>query len=303
MTIGSIALPRIVRSQTLTTIKFGGSPFGETYYLPYFANDQGFFAKYGLQIEFANFTGAGLIIQAALANAIDVGQCDVLGAANAYLRGFPLAYFSGGGIYDTNNPTTMLCTLPDSPIRTAKDLEGQAVGVPVLASISGLGVKAWITANGADLAKVKLFELTYSSMVPAMQRKDLAAGLFGEPNLAQVRLNNSVRVLAKPYDTVAKRFFVSATFASRPWLAANPDVARRLARALDEAARWANAHHAESAPTVSKGTGIPLETVQAMTRASFAPLDARFVQPVIDAALKYGQIQKPVRPDEIIAKI
>jgi len=302
---GGLALSRTrpASAQALTTIRFGGSPFGETYYLPYFASDLGFFARAGLQVEFSNFTGAGLIIQAALGNAIDVGQCDVLGAANVYNRGFPLAYFAGGGMYSSDGPTTMLCTLPDSPIRTAKDLEGGAIGVPVLASISGLGVKAWLTANGADLNQIKFYELTYATMVPAMQRKDIVAGLFGEPNLTQVQGDKSVRILARPYDAIAKTFFVAATFASRPWLSANPDLARRVAQALDDAARWANAHHTESAVTVAKGTGIPLDIVNRMTRVRFGLLDARYVQPVLDAALKYKQLQKSVSAGDIMAKI
>ena len=258
----------------------GGSPFGETYYLPYFAAEQGFFARNGVKAEFSNFTGGTLITQAVLANALEVGQCDVLSAANAHNRGFSLGYFAGGGIYDSTNATTKLCTLPDSPIRTAKELEGQAVGVPVLASISGLGVMAWLVSNGAVLSKVKLYELTYSSMVQAMQRKDLAEALIGEPNLGKVQTDKSVRILAHPYDAVAKNFMISGTFATRAWIEANLDTARKLARALDDTVKWANTHQVESAPIVAKGTGIPLETVSTMARAKFAQLDARYVQPV-----------------------
>jgi NitT/TauT family transport system substrate-binding protein len=291
------------RAQTLTTVRYGSAPAGETYYLPHFAAEQGFFARVGLKIEFTNFAGASPIISAVLANALDVGQCDALGAANAFNRGFPIAYFGGGGVYDGNNASTLLCTLPDSPIRTARDLEGQAISLPVLASVSGLALNAWLVSNGAAASKVKFYELTYSSMVQAMQRGDIAAALISEPVLAQARAAKSIRILAQPFDAIARSFLISGTFATRAWISANLDVARKIAGALNEAVPWANTHHAESAVIVSKGTGIPLETVKTMTRARFGQLDPRLVQPVLDTALKLKQIQKRVDVANIMVQV
>jgi ABC-type nitrate/sulfonate/bicarbonate transport system substrate-binding protein len=72
------------------SIRFGYSLAGESYYQPYYAAEQGLFRRAGLNVELVNFATSGAIIQAALANAIDVGFCDVPGAANAYIRGFPI---------------------------------------------------------------------------------------------------------------------------------------------------------------------------------------------------------------------
>jgi NitT/TauT family transport system substrate-binding protein len=294
--------PLAAGAQTVA-VRFGYSQAAESYYQPYYADDQGFFKRAGLNIELVNFPTSGAIIAAALGNAIDVGLCDVPGAANAYQRGFPIAYFAGGAIYETDNAGTLLCTLPDSPIRVAKDLEGQSVGVAVLASVSSLGVRAWLESNGADVAKVKLFELPFPTMFAAMQRKDLAAALIAEPTLSGLLQRKDVRVVARAFDAIAKAFFISACFSTRPWLAANPDVARRIAAALNETARWANAHRPETATIVSKGSGIPLEVVTTMVRVRFAPLDAGLVQPVLDAAARYRQIPKPTAAAEILARV
>lgn len=297
----AVARPTPASAQT-APIRFGYSLAGESYYLPLYAEQLGFFKQAGLAIELVNFATSGAIIAAALGNAIDVGFCDVPGAANAFNRGFPIAYFAGGAVYETNNAATLLCVLPDSPIKTAKDFEGQSIGVAVLASVSSLGVNAWLDSNGADVSKVKLYELPFASMAAALQRKDLAGAFIAEPVLSQVLAGKDVRVLAHAYDAIAKTFFISATFATKPWIAANRDAARRIAQVIDQAAVWANAHRAETAPIVSNGSRIPLDIVKGMTRIRYLPLDAALVQPVIDAGVRFRQIAKPVNAADILVR-
>lgn len=282
-------------------IRLGYSTAGEGFYEPLYASDQGLFAKAGLDVELIRIQTSTALIQGALANAIDVGYCDAPGAANAVIRGFPLAFIAGGALYETGNAGTLLCTLPESPVRSAKDLVGQSIGVIVLGSVSSLGVTAWLQENGVDPASVKLYELPFTTMVAALRRGAIAAALVAEPVLSQALGRKEVRVLAHAYDAIAKSFFISACFSTRPWIAANPDAARRLAAALEEGGRWANGHHAQTASIVATGSSIPIEVVRAMVRLRFAPLEGRFVQPVLDAAARYHLISRPVSAAEIIA--
>jgi NitT/TauT family transport system substrate-binding protein len=288
-------------AQSAAPIRLGYSSAGEGFYEPLYASEQGLFAKAGLNVELIRIQTSTALIEAALANAIDVGFCDAPGAANAYIRGFPIAFMAGGALYETNNAGTLLCTLPESPIRSAKDLVGQSIGVIVLGSVSSLGVTAWLEANGVDLSSVKLFELPFTTMVPALRRGTIAAALIAEPALSQALGRKDVRVLAHAYDAIAKSFFIAACFSTRPWIAANPDAAHRLAATLDEAGRWANGHHPETAAIVSQGSGIPLDVVRGMVRLRFAPLEARFIQPVLDAAARYHLISRPTSAADILA--
>jgi NitT/TauT family transport system substrate-binding protein len=294
------AAPRPARAQAVT-VRLATSPFADSYLLPNYAFEQGFFKNAGINIEFANFPSAGAVGAALAGNAVDVAHADAIIVANAYNRGLPWQLFAGGGLYSGDAPTTLLCVAPTSPVRTAKDLEGKQVGVVSLASISALGVKSWLESNGANLANVKFFEINYATMVPALNRGDLAAAFIAEPFLSELR--KDVRVLASAYDAIARAFFISTTFSTRQWLADNAATARKFAQVLDETVRWANSHHDDTAVIVSKATKLSLDTVHRMTRVRYAALDTKLVQPILDSALKYKSIEKAVNAGDLVAKL
>jgi NitT/TauT family transport system substrate-binding protein len=218
---------------------------------------------------------------------------------NAVNHGLPYGFFAGGSFYSTNAPTTVLCVAKNSPIRSAKDLEGQAIAVVALTSISSLSVQEWLRQNGADLTKIKLFETPFSTMAPALERGTVAAAFIAEPFLSGAK--TEIRWLAKTYDAIAKQFYIQAWFTSRDFLAKDPETGRRLLRAVYESARWSNAHHDASAAILSKYSKLPVERIESMTRAVFATsLDPRMMQPVLDVAARYKLIEKPLSARDLV---
>lgn len=293
--------PRGAGAQAADALRFATAPSGESYLLPVYALESGIFEKHGLAVTIVSLGTAGAIATAVVAGAADAGVVDPILVANAHNHGVPMAFFAGGGLYRSDVPTTMLCTGLKSRLASAKELEGQSVGVISLSSISALGVKTWLAAGGADLDKIKFFEIPYSSMPAALNKGDLAAAFIGEPFLYAVK--NDVRVLAHAYDAMAKTFEINGCFAKRAWLADNAALAKRLVAALDEAAGWANGHLDDSAAITAKYNALPLETARGMTRVRFAPLDPKLLQPVLDAAYRYKSIDKPVMAADIVVRL
>jgi len=293
------ALP--ARAQTTPTIRIGWLP-SENAVQPFYAVDQGFLARAGLNAELTIFANSQAISNAVAANAIDVGAADMIQVANGFIHGIPFSFFAGGAIYSSTAPTLQLLVAKDAPYKTAKDLEGQSVAVIALNSISAISLQEWLHVNGADVSKVKIFEAPFTLMLPGLQRGTFAAALFAEPFVTSAM--PECRVLGKTYDVVADRFYILSWFASRPWLKTNPDTAKRFASAIYETARWANAHRNESATILSGVTKVPVETIRAMNRASFATsLDAKLMQPVLDIAYRYRAIDKPVTAADLIQAI
>jgi ABC-type nitrate/sulfonate/bicarbonate transport system substrate-binding protein len=69
-----------------------------------------------------------------------------------------------------------------------------------------------------------------------------------------------------------------------------------------ETAHWANAHHAETAKVLAPLTGIEPATVAVMGRAVYGDtLIASQMQPVIDVAVKYGQLKEPLNASAIVS--
>ena len=299
------ALPALrataVRAQAGPPIRLGGSAT-DLYVEPFLALDGGFFAKAGLDVTVTALANGGAIAAAVAGGALDAGLADMIQIANAANRGLPFAFFAGSGLYSSEVPILALCVAKNGPVKAAKDLEGQTVALVALKSITEAAVREWLRANGADVAKIKFFEMPYAEMAPALTRGALAAAFLGEPFLSAAK--DDVRILGRSYDAVAPSFYISAWFASRDWIGKNPDLVRRLTQALYDTARWANGHHAETAPILAKYAKLDLSRIRAMNRTRYATsLDPKLMQPVLDVAVTYQLIAKPMRASDLIAKV
>ncbi|HEY5349664.1 MAG TPA: hypothetical protein VIJ64_08020, partial [Candidatus Lustribacter sp.] len=112
------------------------------------------------------------------------------------------------------------------------------------------------------------------------------------------------RVLANSYDTVAEHFILNAFYARHDWLTDNPDLAHRLAAALYDAARWANAHHADTLAILVKYGKLDPDKLANVRRATYATsFDAALLRPVLDIGLKYKVIDKVPTSSDMIAGI
>jgi NitT/TauT family transport system substrate-binding protein len=299
--LAAAATARAAGAQTLPTIRicvFNVDSYAE----PMYALEQGFLAKAGIGLELVSLPSAGAIGQAVTSGVLDVGMGDPVQVANPYLAGVQMAFFGGSALYTSAAPTTLLVVDKNSSIRGAKDFEGQAIAVVALASISSLAVREWLQDNGADQSKVRIIELPFAAMVAALGRGTIAGALLAEPFLSAGR--NETRVLSKAFDAIAKSFYISSFFAQRDWIAKNRELARRFMAVMYDTARWANVHHAESAPILSKYSKLDVERIEAMTRISYATaFDPGLVQPVLDIAYKYKQLAQRVNARDIMTQI
>ena len=114
----------------------------------------------------------------------------------------------------------------------------------------------------------------------------------GDPIKTQRKAD--VELLANAFAAIAPRWTEGAYVSSKAWVTANPDAAHRFVQAMVEAARWTNAHPAESATMLAPLAGVDAAVFMAMPRAIQGDaLDAQLLQPPIDIAFKYGQLKAP----------
>ena len=267
---------------------------------PFFGLESGAFERAGLSVEVTTLSSGGTQVQACAGDNIDVGVADVIQITNAINAGIPLAVFAGAALYSSDAPTTALLVARDGPIVSAKDFEGKAIALNSLHSLSEIATREWLRQNGADPALVKFLEISGSAMIESVVRGTVAGGLPGEPHLTIGK--DRLRLLAKPYDVVAKVFPIAVFFARRNWLTGNPDVSRRLTAAIYETARWANGHPDASALIVEKHAKLDAALVHRMTRARYATaLEPQSLQPVVDIAAKYKAVKQPIAAADLVA--
>ena len=266
----------------------------------FYAQDMGFFTKAGIQVDIQTAANGGAAAAAVAGNAVDIGYSDMVSIATAFGKGLPFVVVAGGGMHEATAPTNLLMVSANSPIRSAKDLNGKIVAGSGLGTISGFGPRAWIEANGGDLSTVKFVELPFPQMQPALDAGRVDVITIAEPFLSAAR--KTERIIGAPYDAIAKEFLVSAYFTTSTWAKANPDVLKRFISAIHEASVWANANHAKSAEILLKYAKMDPDLAAAMVRTKYdEQLTTAFLQPVINVAAKYGKFP-PFPADELIYK-
>ena len=295
------ATPHRSSAQAGVPIRIGATP-SDSYAEPLFLDAAGALQRAGIAAEVTMFANVGALVQGLLAGAIDAGPVDMLQVAGMHNHGLPYAFFAGGGLYSSAAPTTALTVARESPVRKAADLNGASVAVVSLGSLSEVVTKNWLVHNGGNIASMKFIELPASATIPTLLRGTVAAAFVGEPFLSQAK--DQIRWLGRAMDTIAPSFYINAWCASRAWIDRNGDAAHRFEQALSATARWANAHHAESAALLAKASKIDLDTIRAMNRVTWATaLEPHRMQPVLDAALPFGIIDRPTAATDLIVKV
>ncbi len=267
---------------------------------PYYAQDQGMFAKAGLQAEIQSLSTQASLA-ALIGNSLEFANSDLVPIANARSRGLDVIVVAAGAHYDAKVPTIALITAANSPYRTAADLRGQVVGTPSLNSGPSIAVQEWLKKNGVDASAVKLIEIPLPAANAALARGTIAAALNGEPFLSEAK--GEVRILGYPYSAIADQFYTGIWVARATWADQNPAIVRKFIDVTYQSARWANTHQPDSGQIEARLTQIPYDRVKAMARNLYSTsLDPALAQPLLDVSYRYGLLNQPVAASTLFWK-
>ncbi len=294
----SIQPARLV-AQHLQTVRIGTAPT-ESYALAWYAKEQGFFARNGIDAQVLNIPGAsGGVTAALVGGAIDVGCVSMGPTSNAHLRSIPIRLLAAGAIIRSEEPTTSLVVAKASPITSARDLKGKVIGTIVLRDVITVSTAKWLDLHGGDSTTVRFIEMPMTDAAPALVAGRIDAYALGEPFLTNSA--GEVRILGNIYDVLGSRVMISMHIAMADWLGKNADAARRVRTALSQAARWANLNRQAANVILARLTKIPLETVGKMKHVIYGEaLDVAMIQPQIDALAEYKYIDRRYDVSEII---
>ena len=253
----------------------------------YYASERGFFRNNGLAAD-VRVSGNGAEITAAvIAGSLDIGYSNTLSIALAHERGFPIVMLYPGSDYDSVVPATVLMVATDSPIRTAKDLNGKTIAINGLGTLVQLAVVSWIDENGGDATQVHFIELNTSATFAAVESHRVDAAIGTEPFLSANR--NSIRVLAPGFDGISKSFVTGAWFTSKTFATEHADFCKAFIESIKQTATWANAHRAESAKLLAAYSKTPVSQVAHIARTPYPEtIELPQLQIAIDVAARYN---------------
>ena len=294
------AVPRLARAQQMQKLRIAGV-FSDLFGEPWYAKESGILAKAGFDAELSSLANAGAVA-AALGNSLDLGVGDLVSGVNAINKGLPILLVAGSGMQISSENSSFLAVPKESPIRAPKDMIGKTIAVPTLVGLSTASLRAWLPQNGVPLASVKIVEFPQSTMVPAMQRGSLDVGLLSEPFITEAK--DEIRDVGHPFDAIAKEFLVSVWYASKPWIEADRERARKAINAIYDTARWANTHRAETFAILAREGKLDTEKLKGMARTTYATtLTAALVQPVLNTATEAKVFDHQIDANALITRV
>lgn len=303
-TVVPAILPRMARAQQRSPLRIGvvgAEVAAEAFY----GVDMGFFSKAGLDVSLEPFTNGASVAAAVAGGSIDVGLSDLLSVINAHARGLPFVFVAPGVV--TRNSADVsefgLLVAGNSPIHDAKDFSGKTFATNSLRNIGQLFAETWIDANGGDSRSLHWIELPYPALIPALNEGRVQVIGTNEPFMT-LGVQSGDRAIYYERNSIAPTVMLSGWIVTRDWLQKNRSVAIRFAEAIRDIADWANKNRAAATPILAKYTKLAPELLNKMHRSEFSlAFSPAYMQPVIDAALKYGYIDKGFPVADIIASV
>jgi NitT/TauT family transport system substrate-binding protein len=290
-----VPLPARAADTIVNVVTTPGDPAGNVFC----AVDMGFFKNVGLNVHLAFMSSPPAGVAAVASGAADIALGNVATAAAARERGLPLRFIAPAAIVTPDTNTDLLFVPADSSARSGADLNGKTIAIPGLKSLQQVHVSAWIDKNGGDSKTVKFVEIPFPAISQALTTHRVDAGLLTVPFSSANK--SSLRSLGSVLQSIAPRYMLLGWVATDAWTSRYPDVAAKFASAIRQASVWANANRKQSGPILIKYTQGDMNVVDTMARTTYGTeLSPLMIAPAVDAALKYGVIDRAIAPSDLI---
>jgi NitT/TauT family transport system substrate-binding protein len=272
-----------------TTLRVGMIPIEPTC-LIYYAKENGYFDKLGVNVDVAENFSSPAVASAVLGGTYDIGYATMSTLAEAHAKGVPFVIIAADGLIVPGLVIGGIMTAANSTIRTTKDCNGKTFGTSGLNTQSEYAPRAWVDKHGGDSSTIKFVEIPFPQTADALATGRIDAAYLVEPFITIATKKNQVRMLATGDDAIAPTYLASAWYATAAWARAHPELVTRFAAAIGQAARWANANPAKVVPIVAAHLKADPVITAAATRTVYTDhlVDAQ-IQPWIDITARYAK--------------
>ncbi|GAA2257732.1 hypothetical protein GCM10010415_19070 [Streptomyces atrovirens] len=248
-----------------TTVTVGLIPIVDVAPL-YLGQKKGFFSERGLKLDFSSAQGGAAIVPGVASGQFEFGFSNMTSLMIARSNDVPVKAVANGiaSTGEVGNDFEALTVKGDSPIKSAKDLEGKKVAINTLKNINETAVRASVRKAGGDPDEVELVELAFDQMPAALDGGRIDAAMVVEPALATIKSQGG-REIASPMIDIAPKLTVAMYFTSTRYMRENPEVVKKFQEATAESLAYADSHPDEVREIVTTYTKIPADVLAKVT--------------------------------------
>jgi NitT/TauT family transport system substrate-binding protein len=268
----------------------------------YVGIEQGFFEQEKLTIKPKLAEGGAAIVPAVLSGDDQIGFSNVTSLVIGASKKLPVQIISQGVLAGKGEDDAFdaMFVKKDSPIKSVKDLAGKTISVNNLNNVGPLTINNALEKAGVDPKSVKYLEVPFPDAVAALKADRVDAIWVVEPFRSQA-LGAGYRPIMNPFEEAAPNYAVATYFASKEYIAKNPDVIARFQRAIGKSLDYAQQHPDAVRKVVPTYTKIPPEAAEQMVLPTWkSDLNEDTIQLTVDLSAKYGFIDSKPSLDDLI---
>lgn len=263
----------------LTKLRLGYVPV--MIFAPLFvANERGYFAQEGIEVELQPVTGGSdSVVQLAAGNFdVAVGGAGA-GLFNAAQRGVKFTIVAP--MHSERPPLTsplVISAKRADEFKSVADLRGKKVSINATGAATEYWLAQALEKNGLTINDVEVTTVAFSQVPAALESRSIDAAILGEPLTTINEDNGTVKVLAEDF---INGFHSTFVYMGEPLLKGKPDLARGFMRAYLKACRDLQGDYMnqEIAGIIEKYTKVPAAVT---LRANAAQYDPNGVVPMDD---------------------
>jgi NitT/TauT family transport system substrate-binding protein len=263
----------------------------------YLGVQKGFFTRQNLDVTLQIAQGGAELVTPVMTGQREFGFSNVTSLLMAQTRGLDIVAVAAGASStgEQGRDFGAIVVPGESPLKTAKDLEGKTVAVNNLKNFSDISTKASIRKAGGDDSKVKFVELAFPEMPAALANKLVDAAWIVEPFLTIAR-EQGARVIAWDLADVAPNLMIAVYFTSGKYVLEHADTLQRFKLAMNEALAYADRNPDEVRAIIPTYTRISKELIGKLTLPRWPiEMNRKSTEIVADLSVREGLVTK--KPD------
>ena len=243
----------------------------------YVAEQQGFFQKRGIDVEFVQTNISGNIPAVIMSGSVELGGPTLPSVLQANDAGLDLVIIAGGAVYPLTGD--VLIARKGAGIEKTADLKGKTVGVPGIGALLHIMLRRDLKANGVDPNSVKYVELGFPQAGDALRSGQIDAYPSQAPFTARILQSGAGEAVANWLSATPAGTPTVIFATTRSWANAHRKEVEAMRDAMREALDFMKDHRDETNQAIGKYTGLPAAVV-----GSLPP-------PIINVDLTPKQIQ------------
>ena len=225
--------------------------------LPVFvAQEKGFFADEGLNINLERFDTAQPLMSSLVAGNIPIAGYTALPITyNAMLRSETELYFVTSMLEDQQHRISYLIVPTDtSQDFSISDLKGKKIGI-----LPTVAYKAWIEEilrkNNVDLSEVEIVQIAPALSPSALESKQVDALFTNDPAATTVLQQKIGRLLSREVEVpkyLGEPFLFGSFNIRKDFADANPEITKKVISAMNKAVKFVNSNPTEAKKMMKK---------------------------------------------------